>query len=112
MKIAIQPYTREWESAVAAFNQRLAPQRTPVFFQFPQRCVPDWLPPREGRRIRQEYFLAIEEETMVRGGYILKTQDFWVDGTVELIADLHLPLSEGIVDPRYRFVGIQLIRMP
>ncbi len=109
MKIVIQPYTREWEPAVAAFNDRLAPQRMPVYFQFPQRCVPDWLPPREGCRIRQEYFLAIEEETTVRGGYILKTQDFWVDGTVETVGNLQLPLSEGIVDPRYGFVGVQLI---
>ena len=109
MKIAIQPYTREWEPAVAAFNQRLEPQRMPVYFQFPQRCVPDWLPPREGHSIRQEFFLAIEEEKMVRGGYILKTQDFWVDGTIETIGNLQLPLSEGIVDPRYGFVGVQLV---
>jgi len=107
--IVIQPYTREWEHAVTAFNQRLAPQRTPVHFQFPQRCVPDWLPPREGCRIRQEYFLAIEEETTVRGGYILKAQDFWVEGNLETIGNLQLPLSEGIVDPRYGFVGVQLV---
>ena len=109
MKIAIQPYTREWEPAVADFNQRLEPQRTPVHFQFPERCVPDWLPPREGCRIWQEYFLAIEDETTVRGGYILKTQDFWVDGRVEAISDLQLPLSEGIVNRRYTPLGIQLV---
>jgi len=109
VKIVFQPYTREWEPAVAAFNQRLAPQRTPVHFQFPERCVPDWLPSREGRRIWQEYFLAIEEETTVRGGYILKTQDFWVDGNVEIVGNLQLPISEGIVDPRYSFVGVQLV---
>jgi len=109
VKIVIQPYTREWEPAVAAFNQRLAPQRMPVHFQFPERCVPDWLPPREGRRIRQEYFLAIEEDAAVRGGYILKTQEFRVDGNVEIAGNLQLPLSEGIVDPRYSFVGVQLV---
>jgi hypothetical protein len=109
VKIVIQPYTREWEPAVAAFNDRLAPQRMPVYFQFPQRSAPDWLPPREDRRIRQEYYLAIEEEKTVRGGYILKTQDFWVDGIVETIGNLQLPLSEGIVDPRYNFVGVQLV---
>src|SRR5262249_10321640 len=41
--------------------------------------------------------------------YILKTQDFWVNGRIQLIADLHLPLSEGIVDPRYGFVGVRLV---
>jgi len=109
MSIVIQPYTREWEPAVAAFNQRLAPQRMPVHFEFPRRCVSDWLPPREGRRIRQEYFLAVDEENTVRGGYILKTQDFWVDGVVEPIGNLQLPLSEGIVDPRFGFVGVQVV---
>jgi hypothetical protein len=107
--IAIEPYTSKWEPAVAAFNERLAPQRTPVAFRFPPRCDPEWLPPREGSRIRQEYFLAIEEGTTVRGGYILKSQDFWVDGQIETISDLQLPLSEGIVDPRYAPVGIQLV---
>jgi len=109
VKIVIQPYTRDWEPAVAAFNDRLAPQRMPVYFQFPQRSIPEWLPPREGNRIRQEYFVATDEEKTVRGGYILKTQDFWVDGDVESIGNLQLPLSEGIVDPRYNFVGVQLV---
>jgi hypothetical protein len=109
MKVVIQPFTREWEPAVSAFNQRLASQRKPVHFQFPERCIPDWLPPGEGRRIQQEYYLAIEGETTVRGGYILKTQDFWVDGTIEPIGNLQLPLSEGIVDPRYGFLGVQLV---
>jgi len=109
VKIVIQPYTREWEPAVMAFNQRLAPQRMPVYFQFPERCVSDWLRPREGCRIWQEHFLATEKDTTVRGGYILKTQDFWVDGKVETVGNLQLPLSEGIVDPRYGFVGVQLV---
>ena len=108
MKIVIQPYTAAWEPAVADFNQRLAPQRTTVHFQFPERCLPDWLPQREDRRIRQEYFLAIEGEATVRGGYVLKTQDFWIDGDYEAVGNLQLPLSEGIVDSRYSFVGAQL----
>ncbi len=109
MAIVIQPFTRECEPAVAAFNQRLAPQKTPVAFHFPERCVSEWLPPRAGCRIRQDYFLAIDDSAAVRGGYILKTQDFWINGGLEPIGNLQLPLSEGIVDPRYGFVGLQLV---
>jgi hypothetical protein len=81
----------------------------PVYFQFPERHIPDGLPPGVGRRIFQEFFLAVEDGTAVRGGYILKTQDCWIDGQVQTIGNLQLPLSEGIVDPRYGFVGVQLV---
>jgi hypothetical protein len=109
MKIACRPYTCEWEPAVAEFNRRLAPQRMPVVFRFPERCTSDWLPPRDGSPIRQEYFLAVDGDATVRGGYILKTQDFWIEGRVEQIGNLQLPLSEGIVDPRYGPVGVHIV---
>jgi len=111
MPIEIVPYTAEWEPAVRSFNQRLTGQTGPIMFQFSERHVTPWIvPPGDGRRLYTEAFLAIEDGTAVRGGYNIKTQDFQVDRQVLSIGNLGLPLSEGIVDPRYGFLGVQLIR--
>jgi hypothetical protein len=40
---------------------------------------------------------------------VLKTQEIWVNGRIETVGNLQLPLSEGIVNPRYGFVGVQLV---
>ena len=111
MAIEIVPYAAEWESAVRSFNQRLTGQTGLIMFQLPERHVNPWIaPPGDGRRLYSEAFLAIEDRTTVRGGYNIKTQDFLIDGQALSIGNLCLPLSEGIVDPRYAFLGVQLIR--
>ena len=110
MKITIEPYASDRQAAVRQFNARLAPQKLPVYFHFPERHVPDWLPPKDGLRVYQEFFLAVDDGAMVRGGYILKTQDFWINGRFRIVGNLQLPLSEGIVDPRYGFLGVQIIQ--
>ena len=45
----------------------------------------------------------------MRGGYILKHQKFSFNGKIISIADYQQPLSEGIIDKNYNFVGIQLL---
>jgi hypothetical protein len=110
MSTEIVPYTAEWEPAVQAFNQRLLDQQGPITFQFPERHRDELPPPGAGNRVCGERFLAVEDRSVVRGGYLLKIQDFWIDGREQTIANLGLPLSEGIVNPRYRFLGVQLVR--
>jgi hypothetical protein len=109
MAIAIQPYTEEWIPAVQAFNQRLAAGGIAPEFHFPDSNVPQWLPKVDGRRIYQEYFLATDGDA-VRGGYILKFQDFSFRGEMRRIGFYRLPLSEGIVNKTYATVGIHLLR--
>ncbi len=52
----------------------------------------------------------MEDGATVRGAYCIKVQDFWINGQPRTIGDLGLPLSEGIVDPRYWFLGPLLIK--
>jgi hypothetical protein len=105
MALRIEPYREEHIAAVREFNARLRAGGSE--FKFPESPAPEWLPPAEGRRIYQRFFLALEE-CAVRGAYILKFQDFSFGGEVRPVGYYHLPLSEGIVDPAHRMVGIQL----
>jgi hypothetical protein len=107
MSITVVPFTEDREEAVRQFNRRL--REGGAESQFPASHVPDWLPKTEGRTICQEYFLALDDADVVRGGYVLKSQEFFIDGQVRTIADLRLPLSEGIVDPDFNFLGLQLV---
>ena len=109
MAIAIQPYSQDFIDAVRSFNSRLATVGVTPEFRFPEHHVPHWLPKVDGRRLYQEYFLAVENGS-VRGGYILKHQDFFIDGQTERLAYYHLPLSEGIINNAYASVGVQMLR--
>lgn len=100
----IQAYTEDMVPHVQAFNARLRRGGSP--FEFPERLV--WSRPRAGQASRhEEYFLAVENDH-VRGGYILKHQQFSFAGTPLHAAYYRLPLSEGTVDKRYGIVGLQL----
>lgn len=109
MAIAIQPYTPELVPAVKALNSRLGAGGVAREFHFPESSVPEWLPKLPGRRLFQEYFLAVEGEA-VRGGYIVKYQDFWINGEVRPVAFYRLPLSEGIVNRAYTSVAVVMLR--
>ena len=107
LTITIVPFTEDRQEEVRQFNRRL--REGGVEIQFPDSHIADWLPPTGKSSVCQEYFLAVDEGDVVRGGYILKTQDFFIDGQPRTIADLRLPLSEGIVNPDYNFLGLQLV---
>jgi len=95
------------EPAVAEFNRRLSGRG--VTFKFPESARPQWLPRIDDRRIYQELYLALDDGLVVRGGYILKHQDFWINGLRQSIGNYQLPLSEGIIDRKYGVVGLRLL---
>ena len=107
MTIEIRPFTSEHIEAVKAFNRRLAQGGSKR--RFWESPVPEWLPRRERVPLYNEYFIAPEGDA-VRGAYRLKPQPFAVRDEVVMIAAVTLPISEGIIDPRFAVVGIQLIQ--
>jgi hypothetical protein len=108
MPIEIRNYTEDRIEAVRQFNERLAAGGLRNrFFLSP---VPAWLPKIAGRKLFQEFYLAVDENAAVRGAYILKHQDFWVKNRVLSVGDCHLPISEGTVDKKYSPIGVQLVR--
>jgi len=109
MAIVIQPYTADLVPAVKAFNQRLEAGGIARAFYFPEQHVPCWLPKLDGRRIYQEFYLAVEDES-VRGGFSLKYQDFWLRDGVRTVGFYQMAISEGIVNRTYFSVGVQMLR--
>jgi hypothetical protein len=110
MAIAIQPYLPEHEPAVAEFNQRLRQAGEDHNMVFYRWAEPRWLPRSAESRIYNEFFVAVDGG-IVRGGYALKTQEFFFpDGQVRSIGYYHHPLSEGIVNKTHAIVGTLLLR--
>jgi hypothetical protein len=110
MSITIQPYRPEHEPAVAEFNQRLRQAGADENMVFYRWAEPRWLPRTADSRIYNEFFVAVDGGA-VRGGYALKTQDFFFpDGQTRAISYYHHPLSEGIVNKAHAIVGTLLLR--
>jgi hypothetical protein len=78
-----------------------------VFYRWAQ---PRWLARTAESRIYNEFFVAVDGG-IVRGGYVLKTQEFFFpDGQIRSIGYYHHPLSEGIVNKAHAIVGTLLLR--
>ena len=105
--VRIRPFSDDLIDEVRDFNRRL--NVAGITYRFPESPVSPWLPRVDGRHIFQEYFLAVDAAGAVRGGYILKRQEFVINGTSQTVAFYHLPLSEGLIDRRYGFVGLRLL---
>lgn len=110
MPIVIQPYRPEHEPAVADFNQRLRQAGEDQNMVFYRWAEPRWLPRTADSRIYNEFFVAVDGG-IVRGGYALKTQEFFFpDRKIRSIGYYHHPLSEGIVNKAHAIVGTLLLR--
>ncbi len=102
------PYAEHHVDAVRRFNTRLDGSNRNIRLSEP--LVSSWLPRLPGRRVYQEYFVAEENGGAIRGGYILKHQQFLVGDRVMPVGICQSPISEGIVEPRYAIVGALLLR--
>lgn len=99
-------YTEEHEPLVKAFNTRL--RDGGYAWRYAESHVGRY-PRREGVPLYEESFLALDRG-QVRGGYHLKHQQFAIQGVVDMAAFLQFPVSEGLVDPAYKMVGVLLLR--
>jgi hypothetical protein len=108
MPVQIAPYSEHHIPAVREFNRRLKAGGAPEDYVFSESHVAEWLPPRPGAPLYNEYFLALEDG-VVRGAYVLKHQEFSFRGEVRPVVYYHHPYSEGIVDKKYTQVGLQML---
>ncbi len=107
----IVEYADQWRDALTAFNERLAAGGSTVCF--PPPPDPAAAAPTFHQGLKVSRYLALEEGLSkgcaVRGAYALKFQQFWLSGDVIPVADVMLPVSEGIVDPAYVHVALGLL---
>lgn len=108
MRTVVTPYSADCVPAVREFNRRMT-KGGHSEFRFPESPVPEWLPRDGDCRLFQEPFLVLEDFT-VRGGYILKHQDFLVQGEIVSLAHYRLPVSEGTWNRAYAGVAVQMLR--
>src|SRR5581483_3785750 len=107
-RLELVPYAPELDEAIVEFNRRLDAGRAEGGFRLTTGPGPP--PIASGAAVgSQEHYVTLEGE-VVRGGVSLQVQPFRVDGETQTVANLQLPLSEGIVDRRYAFVGGWLIK--
>lgn len=109
MAIEIRPFTPDLVPLVEAFNARLQEGGAPPVDRFPESPVPRWLPKIDNRRIYQDIYLALENGS-VRGGYLLKHQDFSFCGEIRSVGLFRWLLSEGIVNRKYAWVALEMLR--
>jgi len=109
--IKVTPYRKNHESAVKDFNYRLeVGGATEPNHRFPTSYNSEWIPHLNNRDIFEDHFLAIDEDGVVRGGYIIKHQMFYILGKLHSITQYRLPISEGIIDKKFMMVGVLLYK--
>lgn len=107
MPLTINEYAAEMTEEVVRFNERL--RANGVQAAAPTSPVSQWLPKTAAAQLFQEYYLASDENSVVRGAYTLKHQPFEIGDKAVPIAFYHEPLSEGIVEKAYGVVGLKLL---
>ena len=107
MAIKIVPYESVHQAAVSQLNSRLRAHNAGV--QLAGNPLSEWLPKGAGRQLYQERFLALDEDSSVRGGYVLKHQEFRMRGSTCTVCQYQGPLSEGVIDRQFNHVGLLLL---
>ncbi|HWB82781.1 MAG TPA: hypothetical protein VG675_01490 [Bryobacteraceae bacterium] len=102
MGMEIRPFSEEWLGAVRAFNLRLRAAQLAEDMRLPENAATELLP-------GSELYIAVENGA-VRGGYVLRQQQFYFGGEPNPVAHYRLPVSEGLVNKAYAMVGALMLR--
>ena len=107
--LTIVPFTPEWSPAVREFNARLMAGGLDATLAFPETPSAEFSTDSSAP-LWQEFFLAVDED-VVRGGYFLTHEHWAAAGRGDiLVANYRLPLSEGLVNPKYAGVALAIMR--
>lgn len=105
MPLTFERHRPDLVPAVEAFNRRLDAAGVDRAFRLGNAAP---APPRAGA-VTKDMFVALDGDE-VRGAIMVQRQPFRVAGVRHEVANIQLPLSEGLHDKRYAFVGMWLIR--
>ena len=109
MAIKIVPHSLAWKDQVAAFNTRMRDAGSPWGFYVD--ALPTWIPKtHEEQASWREYWLCVEDDQHVRGGFALKPQRWRIAGQDVIVTDWQGPFTEGAIDKRYAALGLRIVR--
>jgi len=107
MTIVVTSFTPDRVEAVKAFNCRLYDSGERIF-RLPEHPNSSWLPPDSRTGLFEEFYIANDGD-QVRGGYILKHQPFWLNGSVASVGCPYAPISEAATNSKFGVIGFQLL---
>ena len=107
MAFRIESYEKRFIPAVKAFNQRLEEAGVLSGYRFSE-TPEEPMPPDDFRLIRNQY-LVVDGEN-VHGGYLMQVQPFYIAGKMRVAANCQLPISEGLINKKYLYVGMLMLR--
>jgi hypothetical protein len=109
MPIEVVPHSEVLRAAVEDLNRRMR-EGGSQYGMYPDP-VPDWVPKiRDDQKVWREYWIAVEDKRVVRGGFALKPQQWLIHGQVRMVTDWQGPFSEAVYDPKYAMLGLRLMR--
>lgn len=108
MAIRVLPFEERWRAGVEQMNERIARSGREGGFDVANQM--DWLQSPRGRRVWREFWVAVEDDTVVRGGFALKPQEWLIRGETKIVTDWQGPFSDAAHDPRYAAMGLRLVR--
>jgi hypothetical protein len=106
MGVRIEPYTLRWLPAVQRFNARLTERgESPEFLLEETPTAPHLT----NGALAKDRYVAVDDGD-VRGGYMVQRQPFWIGGAVRRVANYQAPISEALVDRRYAYLGMLMLK--
>ncbi len=105
MALRLEPFSDRYIPAVRAFNARIAPA---VPYRVGTSPIGERME-RERAAVWTETLLVIEGDD-VRGSAMLQHQTFEIAGEPQHAVNVQLPISEGLVDRRYAYLGMWIMQ--
>jgi hypothetical protein len=107
MPLRFETFAEHHLPAVLDFNQRMAEGRAASDFLLPTAMEAGRTPPDDP--IQWTRYVVLDGD-LVRGGVLAMEQPGWLNGQDVRALNFQSPLSEGIVDPKYSIVAMQMVK--
>ena len=107
MPLRFEVFGEQHVPAVLAFNQRMTEGHAASDFLLPTAIKTGRTTPDDP--IQWTSYVVLDGE-FVRGGMLAMDQPGMLNGQEVCATNFQSPLSEGIVDPKYSIVGMQMVK--
>jgi hypothetical protein len=107
MPLRFEVFSEQHLPAVLAFNQRMKAGHAASDFLLPTAVKTS--DTRPDNPIQWTFYVVLDGE-FVRGGLLAMDQPGWLNGQEVRAINFQSPLSEGIVDPKYSIVAMQMVK--